>query len=87
MAANAKSHPGKGEGVVEAVAPVIGAAIANALRTAIAAAIDLFDGYISRSLRLAAVVSVPVKDVRARIRRLALRGHDRLLAGSGGLFH
>jgi hypothetical protein len=49
MAANATSHPGKGEGVVAALAPLIGAAIANALRTAIAAAIDLFDGYIPRS--------------------------------------
>src|SRR5258705_10836349 len=46
MAAKAKSHPGKGEGVVAALAPVIGAAIANALRTAIGAAIDFFDGYI-----------------------------------------
>jgi uncharacterized protein (DUF697 family) len=49
MAAKAKSHPSKGEGVVAALAPVIGAAIAKVLRTAIAAAIDLFGGYIPRS--------------------------------------
>jgi hypothetical protein len=70
-------HPGKRPGVVvAALAPVMGAAIASALRTAVTAAKDRFDGCIAltplgwpSNIPVPAESAGPASDVRGSARK------------------